>query len=96
MFLSARHKSTFIPTGLRLSLDMRTFVFGKLRLVSSANQKVEVLKELTNKYDNVVMVDDLSFGQEVQQFQRYDEVIAAAKQLNVTLISGKLLESMKY
>ena len=95
MFLSARHKSTFIPTGLRLSLDMRTFVFGKLRLVSSANQKVEVLKELTNKYDNVVMVDDLSFGQEVQQFQRYDDH-SSGKAAKRYLISGKLLESMKY
>ena len=32
MFLSARHKSTFIPTGLRLSLDMRTFVFWQAKV----------------------------------------------------------------
>ena len=96
LFLSARNKVTFIVTGLRLSFDMRKIVFGNLKLVPQAKDKIEVLSNLATRYEKVVFVDDLSFGHEAHAVRRYHDVILASQRLKVTLVSGERLERLKH
>ena len=96
-FLSARHRSLWVPTYFSLLLKIGLFHPKKLILVKNADLKIKILERIISKFKNkkICFIDDLSYGQESGEVQFYEKVVSfCRKNKSIIYFDKKIIDSI--